>query len=164
MEKILIPQIARSPNSTITIQFKEFIPNLETLTPPQGILQARHGGSFLEVQSKAWTIMTLTCDRSLVQFNHRLEIDTKELIWLAVEIPANQYAKEIELSLSDLTETLPPTGYFDPAAWLYEQFCLNIPFQKIAPDAPELVPLGSASTPQLDKRWAALAALNDQIE
>jgi uncharacterized protein len=161
MEKILIPQIARSVNATITLQFKEFIPNLETLTPPQGILQVKHGGSFLEVQSKAWTIMTLTCDRSLVQFNHRLEIDTKELIWLAVEIPASQYAKEIELSLSDLTETLPPTGYFDPVAWLYEQFCLSIPFQKIAPDAPEHQPLDSEAVPQVDKRWAVLAALHD---
>jgi uncharacterized protein len=106
MEKILIPQIARSENATITIQFKDFIAELATLTPIQGVIKIRHGGNFLEVQSRAWTIITLICDRTLVQFNHRLEVDTKELILLTEPIPANQYAKEIEVSLNDLTETL----------------------------------------------------------
>jgi uncharacterized protein len=61
-----------------------------------------------------------------------------------------------------VSTTLPK--HFDPANWLYEQLCLNIPFQKIAPDAPDLdfvdsVP-GAAS--QVDKRWASLATLYSQ--
>ena len=164
MEKILIPQIARAENATVTIQFKDFISELETLTPVQGVLQVRHGGNFLEVQSRAWTIITLICDRTLVQFNHRLEVDTKELILLTEPIPASHYAKEIEVSFSDLTETLPPSGYFDPANWLYEQLCLSIPFQKIAPDAPDLDFVDSVpgATSQTDKRWATLATLYRQ--
>lgn len=164
MEKILIPQIARADHATVTLEFKHFMPELETLTPVQGILKVRHGGNFLEVYARAWTIMTLTCDRTLVQFNHRLEVDTKELILLQEEIPASQYAKEIEVSLSDLTETLDPHSYFDPAAWLYEQLCLNIPFQIIAPDAPELnfVDTLPNAASQVDKRWAALASLYPQ--
>jgi uncharacterized protein len=162
MEKILISQIARADRASITIEFKQFLPELDTLTPVQGTIKVSHGGNFLEVQSRAWTIMTLTCDRTLVQFNHRLEVDTKELILLQEEIPASQYAKEIEVSLSDLTETLTPHGYFDPAAWLYEQLCLNIPFQKIAPNAPELDFVDKGSEDTVDKRWAALATLYPQ--
>jgi uncharacterized protein len=161
MEKILISQIARAENATISIQFKDFIPELETLTPVQGAMKISHGGSFLEIQARAWTIITLICDRTLVQFNHRLEVDTKELILLGEEIPASQYAKEIELNFSELNETLSPNGHFEPSAWLYEQLCLNIPFQKIAPDAPDLDFVDSVpnAASQVDKRWAALASL-----
>jgi len=161
MEKIYIPQIAKAVDATEVIEFKEFIKDLETLTPVQGVVKVKHQGSFLEVKAEAFAIMTLTCDRTLSQFNHRLAINTSELIWLEESASHGKYAKEQEIDLEDLVETLPPNGYFDVANWLYEQMTLAIPFQKIAPDAPEIAPILDKSTPanSLDKRWAALSNL-----
>lgn len=160
MEKIFIPQLAKAVDATETIQFKEFIDGLETLTPVQGILRVKHQGSFLEIKAEAWAIITLTCDRTLQQFNHRLAIDTSETIWLAEPVPTSKLLKEQEVDFNDLVETLPPNGYFDPAIWLYEQLSLAIPFRKIAPDAPELPQIQERS-PKIDKRWAALGALKN---
>ncbi|MEE3716816.1 YceD family protein [Tumidithrix elongata RA019] len=158
MDKIYIPQLAKAVDATEAIEFKEFIDGLETLTPAQGVLTVKHLGSCLEVKATGWAIMTLTCDRTLVQFNHRLTIDASELIWLAAPLPVEKHTKEKEIPIDDLVESLPPNGYFDPATWLYEQFCLAIPFPKIAPDAPE-VNQSSETTPTIDKRWSALSAL-----
>ena len=184
MDKIYIPQLQRMKDGTDTIEFREFFPDLATLTPVQGVLQLTHRGAFLEVKVKAMAIMTLTCDRTLVQFNHRLEVDTTELIWLtdlAGKEPVHH--KEREIELDDLVESLPPNGYFDPQTWLYEQLCLALPYPVIAPDAPEHIPVveeldlstgkkasaqeksenpkvNQTTTKGKDKRWAALAALN----
>jgi uncharacterized protein len=158
MEKIFIPQLSKSVNGTENIQFKQFLENLETLTPVEGVIQVKHQGSFLEVKAQAATIMTLTCDRTLVQFNHRLAINVSELIWLSEPVAVAKSLKEQEVDFDDLVESLSPTGYFDPAAWLYEQLCLAIPFQKIAPDAPE-PEVVSEKIDTIDKRWAALLSL-----
>ncbi len=160
MEKLYIPQIAKAIDATEIIEVKEFIKDLDTLTPVQGVVRVKHQGSFLEIKAEAFTIMTLTCDRTLGQFNHRLAINTEELIWL--EESQGKYAKEKEVELDDLLETLPPNGYFDVAVWLYEQLTLAIPFQKIAPDAPPLDQIidQTVSNDQIiDKRWAALGNL-----
>ncbi len=161
MEKLYIPQIARAIEATETFEFKEFIEGLETLTPVQGVISVRHVGSFLEVSSKASTIMTLTCDRTLAQFNYRLAIDNSERICLADPLPESEYPREREIETDDLLESISPTGYFDPAAWLYEQLILAIPYPKIAPDAPTLEitdSLDGAKSP-IDKRWEILNSL-----
>jgi len=185
MDQIYIPQLQRLKDGTDTIEFREFFPDLPTLTPVQGVLRVCHRGAFLEVTVQAMAIMTLTCDRTLVQFNHRLEVDTSELIWLAnLDAKEVSHHKEREVELDDLVESLPPNGYFDPQSWLYEQLCLALPYPVIAPDAPEHIPVieevnlpgvGHGSNPNLamhsevdankikkvpDKRWAALAELN----
>jgi uncharacterized protein len=162
MEKILIPQIARAIDATESFEFKELIAGLETLTPVQGLITIRHLGSFLEVAAQAHTIMTLTCDRTLVQFNYRLAINTSEMICLAEPLPESDYPKEREVETGDLVESISPNGYFDPEAWLYEQLTLAIPYPKIAPDAPALdfvdqEPDSNAVT--VDKRWQILSSL-----
>ena len=48
----------------------------------KGTLKVIHQGDYLQVKIKADTIITLTCDRCLQQYNHRLLINTEELIWL----------------------------------------------------------------------------------
>jgi uncharacterized protein len=163
MEKLYIPQIARAVDATESFDFKEFIEGLETLTPVQGVISVRHVGSFLEVSSKASTIMTLTCDRTLVQFNYRLAINNSERICLAEPLPESEYPREREIEADDLVESISPSGYFDPAAWLYEQLILAIPFPKIAPDAPalEITDTNSldGSTATIDKRWEILNSL-----
>jgi len=118
MEKLYIPQIARAVDATESFDFKEFIEGLETLTPVQGVISVRHVGSFLEVSSKASTIMTLTCDRTLVQFNYRLAINNSERICLAEPLPESEYPREREIEADDLVESISPSGYFDPAAAL----------------------------------------------
>jgi uncharacterized protein len=161
MEKLYIPQIARAVEATETFEFKEFIEGLETLTPVQGVISVRHVGSFVEVSAKASTIMTLTCDRTLVQFNYRLAIDNSERIMLADPLPESEYPKEREIETDDLVESLSPNGYFDPAAWLYEQLLLAIPYPKIAPDAPalEVTDPNTLDGSTVDKRWAVLNSL-----
>ncbi|ELS33208.1 MULTISPECIES: YceD family protein [Pseudanabaena] len=162
MENLYIPQIAKAVNATEEFEFKETLEGLETLTPVQGVMSVRHVGSFIEVTAKASTIITLTCDRTLVQFNYRLAINTSEMIWLAEPLPEGEYPKEREIETGDLVESLSPNGYFDPAAWLYEQLILAIPYPKIAPDAPALEISdrpAENSDKTLDKRWAALSSL-----
>ncbi len=163
MEKLYIPQIARAVESTESFEFKESIAGFETLTPVQGFISVYHGGSFIEVSAKASAIVTLTCDRTLVQFNYRLAIDTSEMILLAEPLPESEYQKEREIETGDLVESLSPNGYFDPAAWLYEQLILAIPYPKIAPDAPALDLTDANSTPNsevsVDKRWEILSSL-----
>ncbi|NJK60357.1 MAG: DUF177 domain-containing protein [Oscillatoriales cyanobacterium SM2_1_8] len=161
MDRLYIPQIARAPQSTVDLAFRENLPDLETLTPVEGKMSVRHGGTFLEVRAQAKAVVTLTCDRTLVQFNHRLEVDTTETLWLVDRLP-EKYADEVELTLEELVENLPRDGYFDPGQWLYEQFCLAIPYQKIAPDAPPFQG-DRPDTPELDRRWAALAALQETL-
>ncbi|NJK34717.1 MAG: DUF177 domain-containing protein [Oscillatoriales cyanobacterium SM2_2_1] len=155
MEPVYIPHIAQAPRGTVKLEFREMLPQMTTLTPVQGTISIRHGGTFLEVNAQAHTIMTLTCDRTLVQFNHRLAIDVSEFIYLRSE--SGHLPKERELEPEDLNETLPPTGHFNVAGWLYEQMCLALPYPQIAPDAPASVNVQCEGV-AVDRRWAALTA------
>ena len=82
METLYIPQILKALNQKIEIPLEETIEEINTLTPIRGNMKVRHGGTFLEVTIDAETIITLTCDRCLKQYNHRLVLNTSELIWL----------------------------------------------------------------------------------
>ncbi len=158
MDKIHLPQLAKMPEGTETIEFREFIAGLETLTPVQGTLRVKHSGTFLEVSIEATTIVTLTCDRTLQQFNHKLVVQTSELIWLTDAVPEESYPREVELEIRDLVETLPPSGSFDPNQWIYEQCMLAMPVRQIAPDAP--APITSERVEEsVDGRWSALRSL-----
>ncbi|HCF27812.1 MAG TPA: metal-binding protein, partial [Cyanobacteria bacterium UBA11049] len=162
MEAIYIPQLLKAPQQTEAIQVDEFLPDLETLTPVRGKIQVQHRGNFLNVSGQTETILTLTCHRCLKQYNHRLKVNTSEIIWL--DPAANQPDEgpvEREVAVEDLVETLPPDGYFDPGEWLYQQLCLEIPQRQlcdamctgIEPAAPE------TSAQSVDSRWASLEAL-----
>jgi uncharacterized protein len=111
MDAIYIPQLTRAPEQTETIQFEEFIPDLDTLTPVKGVLKVKHQGNYLDVRVKAEAIATLSCDRCLKHYNHRLAVETAELIWLAEPSEAEPEALEAEIAFDDLVESLPPQGY-----------------------------------------------------
>lgn len=165
MEAIYIPQLLKSPEKTETIQFQEFLPDLETLTPVRGWIKIKHGGNFLEVSANAETIITLTCHRCLQQYNHRLAANTSEIIWLdeAAE-QTDILVTERELSLEDLVETLPPRGYFDPRQWIYEQLCLQIPQRQLCDNDCAGIPTAvDDSTQSVDKRWASLQSLKKHL-
>lgn len=165
MEAIHIPQLLKLPERKEETKIQEPISGLETLTPVKGVMSVRHGGTFLEIVARAETIVTLVCDRCLQNYNHRLSIDTSEIIWLEAEkpIPEN-FLSEKEVSLEDLSETLPPNGHFQPSVWLYEQLSLAMPMSKVCGrDCPGTDTNLGISEPEIDRRWSSLANLKEQL-
>ncbi len=169
MERIYIPQLAKSPDQTDVISANGYVSDLETLTPVQGRLVVSHRGNYLEVTTQVETIMTLTCDRCLQRYNHRVELDVSELIWLERSVPEDDSSgAENEVPVEDLVETLDPDGYFDPANWLYEQLCLEIPPRCLCdPDCPgislEAKDEFADETNVVDHRWASLELFKQQL-
>jgi uncharacterized protein len=168
MDSIYIPQLTTAPEQTEDIQFEEFISDLETLTPVRGSMVVKHQGNYLEVAVKAETIITLTCNRCLQQYNHRLVVDTSELLWL--DETAEQLDPgplERETSLEDLVETLSPEGYFDCGEWLYEQLCLAIPPRQLCDGNCQGIQFSNSLEPAshvaVDSRWASLEKLKNQF-
>jgi uncharacterized protein len=166
MEAIHIPRLTKAPERTEVIEFRENLPDLETLTPVQGTLKVSHHGNYLEVSAKAETITTLTCHRCLQQYNYRVLLDTSELIWLeeSTGVP-DALDVEREGTVEDLVEMLPPNGYFSPATWLYEQLCLAIPQRQLCDAACEGIapPTNGHAGPAIDRRWALLESLKKQL-
>lgn len=170
MEAIYIPQLIRTREQTEVVQFEEFLPDLETLTPLRGQMKVTHHGNYLEVSAQAETIVTLTCHRCLQQYNHRLKIKPSELIWLEESTNGPDTGpQERETALEDLVETLPPQGYFEPSEWLYQQVCLAIPHRQLCDSQCKGIQLAEdeggnvSEQPTADQRWSALEALKGQL-
>lgn len=166
MEAIFIPRLTKAPERTETIDIKTFLKDLKTLTPVQGWLRVTHQGNYLEVSAEAETIITLSCPRCLQQFNYRLSIAPSELIWLnedAAEMDETLFDRD--LTLDDLVESLPPNGYFEPDAWLYEQLSLEIPQHQLCDQdcAGIEVSPENLSDRFVDRRWASLESLKGKL-
>ncbi|PSR19875.1 metal-binding protein [filamentous cyanobacterium CCP3] len=154
------------PEKTLTVELDTHLADLETLTPVRGELTVTHQGTYLEVKAKADTIVTLTCDRCLQAYNHRVAVVAQELIWLEDEPDPATLPLEREVSVDDLFETLPPSGHFYPETWIYEQICLALPQPQICDeDCPGIATRhqGTATAEPVDHRWAALAQLQQQL-
>jgi uncharacterized protein len=166
MEKIYIPHLLKAPKRTVELIIDGAIAQLNTLTPVKGRLGVRHGGNFLEVTAQAEAIVTLSCDRCLQNYNHRLRVDTSELIWLEAEIQSvDDLPAEREVSVEDLSETLPPDGHFEPEKWLYEQFSLAMPLRQLCgQDCPGATKTSTEGEFHIDPRWSSLAALKEQLK
>lgn len=165
MEAIYIPHLLKAPNRKIEILVDNTITNLDTLVPVKGSILIRHGGNFLEVTSQVETITTLVCDRCLQHYNHRLAIDTSELIWLESELEnIEDLPTEREVSIEDLSETLPPNGHFNPETWLFEQLSLAWPLRKVCGEnCPGAAFKTNSEEEHIDLRWSSLAALKEQL-
>ncbi|MBW4439827.1 MAG: DUF177 domain-containing protein [Plectolyngbya sp. WJT66-NPBG17] len=165
MEAIHIPHLTQCPERTKTIEFKTLLKDLKTLTPVQGWIKITHQGNFLEISANAETIVTLTCHRCLQQFNHRLEIEPSELIWLdETAEQLDELPLDRDLSMDDLVEALSPNGYFNPEAWLYEQLSLEIPQRQLCEqDCGGIEVADDIKNPGIDQRWAALQALKGRF-
>jgi uncharacterized protein len=148
-------------------QIDQLLPDLASLTPVRGQVQATHRGNVLEVEGEAATIVTLCCDRCLQHFNHPLSFHTRELLWLGEQ--ARQQGLEsslieggeavLDLDPDALSESLDPQGSFDPGHWTFEQLSLQLPaVNRCGPDCPGPASWGSADS-GIDPRWAALQAL-----
>jgi uncharacterized protein len=143
------------------------LPNLASLTPVRGHVQAIHRGNVLEVDGEASTIVTLCCDRCLQHFNQPLAFRTHELLWLGEQARRQgletslieQGETVLDLDPHALSESLDPQGSFDPAHWTFEQLSLQLPaVNRCGPDCPGPASWGSAQD-GTDPRWAALQAL-----
>lgn len=166
MDAIYIPHLLKKTEQKEEIQFEEFLPDLETLMPVKGSLRVTHQGTYLDVRAKAETIVTLTCDRCLKQYNHRLVVNTSEMIWLDEAASLiDSKAGEVEVDLEDLVETLSPQGYFEAGEWVYQHICLEMPLRKLCDSNCEGIQLtdSKASESSSDGRWASLAALKKQL-
>ena len=164
MKDIFLPQLFHAPERTETLVFNQMVPGFTSLVPVRGKLTVKHGVTFLEVLLEADTIVTLTCDRCLQQYNQRLAINTSELIWLdEVEEKEENHPQEQQVALEDLSETLFSGGSFSPKDWLYEQLCLALPMCYLCGkncQAPT-----SSTTPDsfIDNRWQTLEQLKRSI-
>lgn len=166
MDTLYIPQIAKLPDRTAAIDLNEYLPELASLTPVQGQIQVIHQGNYLEVSAIAETIVTLTCDRCLQQYNHRLKLKTSEMIWLQEGgEDLDGYPVEREVTVDELVEILAADGYFDPTEWLYQQLCLGIPHRQLCDKTCEGIATGDELPAQTlhDRRWASLEALRNQM-
>lgn len=166
MKAIYIPQLLKAPEQTEEVPVQEYVLDLETLTPVQGMVRVSHRGTYLEVAATAEAIMTLTCDRCLQQYNHRVTVDASELIWLEERSEEDEIDLEREVALDDLVETLEPNGYFQPSEWLYEQLCLAIPQRQLCDQNCQGIPVQNAipeSSPLVDERWASLKNLKNNL-
>jgi uncharacterized protein len=165
MDAIYIPHLIKATERQKIIPFNDFISGLDTLTPIRGSLVVRHGGTFLDVFVQAETIVTLTCDRCLQHYNHRIALNTSEIIWLDENADQDKNIPlEREVAVEDLSETLASDGYFEPDLWLYEQVTLTMPLQRLCGKdcQPPLISL-EEKTPLIDGRWSSLAALKKQL-
>jgi uncharacterized protein len=165
MDAIYIPNLAHRTDQSVTLEFKQNIKGLESLTPVEGTVTVTHGGNFLAVQAQAHTIVTLTCDRCLQQYNHRLSCDADEIIWLkGSELILNQLPLNQDLELDDMVESLPEDSHFDVEGWVYEQLCLALPQRKLCDVTCQGIDLPAPAPADLiDRRWAALMALKNQL-
>ncbi len=164
MDTIYIPQLIHFPEQTLRVDIYDRLPDLETLTPVQGQIRVTHHGNYLEVLAWAEAIVTLACDRCLQHYNHRLVLDTSELIWLeeSAQEPDIE-GLEREVVLDELVETLPPRGYFCPRDWLYEHLCLEIPQRQLCDrQCPGIEVESPQSAPVIDRRWASLESLKGE--
>lgn len=164
-----IPGLTKLPQKTWQQNFKLILDDFVSLTPIQGWILVQHQGSYLRVTTEAKTIINLTCDRCLQQYNHRLQCQVEELIWLEadeLEFGADTGSQEL-----DLLERLPAQGEFDPQDWLYQQLCLSLPHPQLCQvDCQGLdvvIPTSSELNPESilgDHRWASLAALKQKLD
>ena len=164
MEHIFIPHLLKMPERTQRFQLNDYITGLNSLTPVKGNFRVSHHHNFLELSLKAETILTLTCDRCLQSFNHRLKVDTQEIILLQFPEEEASLPLEREIISEDLCETLPPTGELAVEQWIYEQLSLALPLRNLCgndchPPARD----DNAHKTLRDDRWSALASLKSII-
>ncbi|NDJ18661.1 YceD family protein [Myxacorys almedinensis] len=164
MKAIHIPRLTQAPERTETLEFKESIQGLDTLTPVQGKVRIIHQGNYLEVAAHAETIVTLSCHRCLQQFNYRLSVDPSEMIWLnEADDATEELPLDRDLTMDDLMESLPPDGYFDLQKWLYEQLCLGVPQHQLCSKSCAGIDVEDKNAQVVDRRWASLNALKGQL-
>lgn len=165
METVYIPHLLQRPKKQWQVEIADHLPGLDSLTPVRGQVTVTHQQTYLEVVGRAETIITLSCDRCLQSYNHRLAIQPQELIWLQDSPDPASQPLEQDMGLEDLVETLPPNGHFEATTWIYEQICLALPQRQIcSPDCPGIQISPGPDPGVVDQRWSALSQLQRQLK
>jgi uncharacterized protein len=163
MDAINIPNLAQRPDKSVTLEFRQNLADLVTLTPVEGAVTVMHRSNFLEVKAHADTIITLCCDRCLQNYNHRLAMATEEIIWLKdAELDLDNLPLDEDLDLDEMVESLPKDGRFEVETWVYEQLCLALPPRQLCDEACKGIELEKTEEVK-DLRWAKLDALRGQL-
>jgi len=162
MDAIYLPQLEKARQQTERIQINECLTDLDSLMPVKGQLQVVHHGTYLQVSAQVETIITLTCDRCLQQYNYRLAADVSEILWFET---TDSVDLDADITLDGPVETVSPQGYFEPDNWIYQQLCLQWPQCQICSQDcqgmdQKLMTTGDQGS---DQRWAALAALKKTL-
>lgn len=163
MDAIYIPQLLKRAEQTEVIPVNEFIAGLETLTPVRGKVHVTHQGTYLEVSAQAETIVTLTCHRCLQQYNHRLKVDTSELVWLdesANEVDDGPLERETPLKI--WSKRCHRRAIFKPIRGFMSNCAWRFPRQLCDQDCPGIAIASSDDAPT-DRRWDALKNLKGQL-
>ncbi|XHU96569.1 MAG: YceD family protein [cyanobacterium endosymbiont of Rhopalodia yunnanensis] len=164
MQSLYIPHLLQCTERTQTILIDDFIPDLDTLMPFRGSLSIRHGGTFLDIKLRGETIITLICDRCAQQYNHRIVVDTSEIVWLDKNLSLSEIPQEREVSWEDLSETLSPNGHLNSETWLYEQLSLAMPLRRLCGKNCQQPISDCAQNPSpIDNRWASLECLKQKL-
>ncbi len=164
MEAIYIPNLNQKIDKRIAIDFQENMAGLTTLVPIKGTAQVTHCGNYLLVEAEAHTIITLSCDRCLQQYNHRLTIDAEEMIWLTdTELDLTNLPLDEDLLLEEMVETIPQDGHFPIGNWVYEQMCLALPQRKLCDLQCAGIEIVKPADADIDRRWAGLEALRGKL-
>jgi uncharacterized protein len=164
MQAIYIPNLLQKPDKCLKIEFQENLEDLQTLTPVEGSVQVTHRGNYLEVAVQAKTIVTLSCDRCLQQYNHRLNVDAEEMIWLTdAEMDLDNLPLDEDLLLEEMVESLPQDSHFQVGNWVYEQMCLALPQRQLCDTNCPGIEVQKTEADQADRRWAGLEALKGKL-
>jgi uncharacterized protein len=166
IEQIYIPHLLKMPEQRQEIILDDQISGLQTLTPIRGNFSITHKGTFLDLRLTVDTILTLTCDRCLQTYNHRLAVQTSEIVWL-------DYNKDQDLNIplerqilqEDLCESLAPNSNFAVEEWIYEQLSLAMPLRQLCGNNCQ-APIKNDQNQEnsIDNRWSALASLKSLIQ
>ncbi|GAB4215943.1 MAG: DUF177 domain-containing protein [Synechococcales cyanobacterium] len=147
LRPIVLKELLKLPKQTTRLEFRQMIPDFDSLTPVEGWIKVTHRGHFLQVWGEVDTIVTLACIRCLQHFNHRLHNTLEEILWIeGSDTPLED----------DLVESVDPNGAFDTQDWIYQHLCLALPNHRVCRDD---CPPPLATTPPEetgDPRWAVL--------
>lgn len=133
------------------------IAGLASLSPVQGLIEARIEGPLLRVVAEAHTSVELRCDRCLQTYAQPLQVNASERLALGTSSDALDEA--LAFDADGISEQIDPAGSFDPQQWLYEQLCLQLPtVNRCGSTCPGPASWGSDQT-VIDPRWAALKRL-----
>ena len=161
LRSIPLKDLLQAPNCTRECGFRQEIANFDSLTPVEGAVTVVHRGNFVEVSGQFSAIVTLDCHRCLNAYNHRLQAEVEEILWL--EKPQPHVGQEVEVGVDDLVETLDPDGFFDIEDWVYQQLCLSLPQKQICAEDCSGVAVDSVKEQLTDRRWSALQQLKQQL-
>ena len=106
--------------------FEGFLDELPSLTPVRGTITVESDSESIKIKGNFSSIVNLTCDRCQMFFNHTLEFNSEELMWIG-----QTKKSSANFQLDEYSEYLDPQSDWDPERWVFEQLSLQMPLLNI---------------------------------